>query len=187
MSWQILVEPPDPIEHVAAVAAVRNRVHLARGGRLQTVVGVSHSEAVRQRHGYGLRQRRRLLGLDDPASSHVVRFVLQQPLDTATDVLGRVGRVRVHAQDHFAARRTDAQVHGAGSRAARVVQQGDPGVLGGDPLDQGNGPVVTLSVHDEDLEALLGEVARHDRSQAVLDVPCLVAARYYGTDDHAAR
>ena len=103
------------------------------------------------------------------------------------EIAGQVDHVRIHAQDHLAARRLDADVQRARGDASRVVEQSDDGVAGGVPRDDVAGAVGAHAVDDEQLQAVARIVAREDGLEATAEVLLLVAAGHDHRDEGQGR
>ena len=173
------------LERFPPEAAERHRVHPARLGRAHAEIRVADPETMRQADRDGARHRRVGAGKGFQHTAHVVRPALEQRLHENREIGGQVDDVRIHAHDHLAARRLDADVQPARGDVPRVVEQADHGMVPGVLRDDVACAVAAHAVHHEQLHPVGGIVARENGLEATAQVPLLVAARHDHRDEGA--
>ena len=183
IAHQLLVEQPGALERFPPEAAERHRVHPARLGRAHAEIRVADPETMRQADRDGARHRRVGAGKGFQHTAHVVRPALEQRLHENREIGGQVDDVRIHAHDHLAARRLDADVQPARGDLPRVVEQADHGMVPGVLRDDVACAVAAHAVHHEQLHPVGGIVARENGLEATAQVPLLVAARHDHRDE----
>ena len=111
-------------------------------------------------------------------ATHVVSARFLEHRDALPDVVVRIARVDVHAQDHLAHGGGDHRVHGRRLEPSRVVDDANATwTTRGDLAQDLACSVGTHAVPDEDLDPVRRVVLSEDVLQAGLDVALLVETR----------
>ena len=114
-------------------------------------------------------------GLENPA--HVVRTRLEQRLDAALDVVGAVGGVRPHDEDHVTLSSAGAEIKRRRRDALGIVEQAHGRVSQRVPFHDPPRPIRAHPVDDQYLVFACRVRAGDDRLQTPVDEGVLISAR----------
>ena len=101
------------------------------------------------------------LAASELGAAHVGGVAAAEALHAARQVVRRVVSVRVHPGDVLAARGPEADVECDRRAALRVVEDPDPLVLLGQPLELGDRVVVRAAVDEQELDLAVEALSEH--------------------------
>src|SRR5262249_22168658 len=112
------IEFPELVERLAPPASEVHGVDLTFVLRIMRPPA-ARAESRLKRRGDGLADP--TVALCDPWTAYIIRFRFAQGADTFANVVFRVNRVGIHADDHVPTRRIDRGVEPRGNDAAGII------------------------------------------------------------------